>query len=68
MFKSNIIAGLIGMAFLCGFLILLLSYMRVKEPVIMIISLVVVAMMIYDWFLSVRQVRRDAAEMENDEE
>ncbi|MCW5729717.1 MAG: hypothetical protein KIT20_03080 [Alphaproteobacteria bacterium] len=67
MFKSNIIAGLIGMAFLCAFLTLVLSYMRVKEPVIIGISIIVVLMMLYDWYLSIRQIRRDAAERENEE-
>ena len=58
MFKSNLIAGLIGIAMLCGFLGVLIYW--VPAPPMIIIMILVVAMMIYSFLLDLREIRENS--------
>jgi xanthosine utilization system XapX-like protein len=58
MFKSNLIAGLIGIGILCGFLGIYI--VRVSAPPLIIIMMLVIGMMIYDFVLDLREIRRNS--------
>lgn len=58
MFKSNLIAGLIGIGILCGFLGIYIA--RVTAPPLIIIMILVIGMMIYDFVLDMREIRRNS--------
>lgn len=58
MFKSNLIAGLIGIALLCGFLGVYIYW--VPAPPLLVIMLFVVALMAYDFIGSMREIRRNS--------
>lgn len=58
MFKSNLIAGLIGIATVCSFLGLLMYW--VPEPAMIIIMLLVIAMMIFSFFKDIREIRNNS--------
>lgn len=60
MFKSNLIAGLIGIALLCGFLGILIAW--VPAPPLVIIMILVVSMMIYDFILEIREIQRNSGD------
>lgn len=58
MFKSNLIAGLIGIALLCGFLGVLVYW--VPAPPLIIIMILVIAMMIYGFIDDMREIRENS--------
>ena len=58
MFKSNLIAGLIGISLLCGFLGVLMYW--VPAPPLVIIMVLVIAMMIYGFLIDLREIRENA--------
>ena len=60
MFKSNLIAGLIGMVLLCSFLGILIAW--VPAPPLIIIMILVVSMMVYDFILDMREIRRNSGD------
>lgn len=62
MFKSNLIAGLIGIAMVCGFLGVLITW--VPAPPMIIIMLLVLAMMIYSFILDMREIRDNAEDQQ----
>lgn len=53
MFKSNLIAGTAGIVLVCGFLGILMAW--IKAPPLVIIMLAVIAMMIYDFIKTMRE-------------
>ena len=53
MFKSNLIAGMIGIVLVCVFLGILITW--IKAVPIVIIMLGVIAMMIYDFVKTLRE-------------
>lgn len=58
MFKSNLIAGLIGISLLCGFLGVLMYW--VPAPPLVIIMLGVIGMMIYGFIDDLREIRENS--------
>ena len=62
MFKSNLIAGLIGIALLCGFLGILMYW--VPAPPLVIIMLLVIAMMIYGFIEDMREIHENAEDQQ----
>lgn len=58
MFKSNLIAGLIGIALMCGFLGVMIAW--VKALPLIIIWVAVALMMIYDFVKTMREIRRNS--------
>jgi hypothetical protein len=58
MFKSNLIAGLIGIALMCGFLGVMIAW--VKALPLIIIWVAVALMMIYDFVKTMRDIRRNS--------
>ncbi len=60
MFKSNLIAGIIGIALLCGFLGVMIFYVKAL-PLIAIIVLVVL-LMIYDFVKTMREMQKNGAD------
>lgn len=58
MFKSNLIAGLIGITMLCTFLGIMIAY--VKAIPLIAIMVFVVGLFLYDFVNSMREIRRDS--------
>jgi hypothetical protein len=58
MFKSNLIAGLIGIALMCGFLGVMIAW--VKALPLIIIWVAVALMMIYDFVKTMREMNRNS--------
>ncbi|WP_341702678.1 hypothetical protein [Ferrovibrio sp.] len=52
MLIANLITGLVGIILLCGFLGILMVW--IKAPPLVIIMLVVIAMMVFDFIRSMR--------------
>lgn len=57
MFKSNLIAGLIGITLMCTFLGVMIAW--VKALPLIIIWVAVALMMIYDFIKTMREMRRN---------
>lgn len=57
MFKSNLIAGLIGITLMCTFLGVMIAW--VKALPLIIIWVAVALMMIYDFVKTMREMRRN---------
>lgn len=55
MFKSNLVAGIIGIILVCGFLGILMAW--IKAPPLIVIMLLVIGMMIYDFIKTMRENR-----------
>lgn len=59
MYKSNLLAGLIGIALMCGFLGIMIAW--VKALPLIIIWVGVMLMMIYDFIKTMREIRRNSS-------
>lgn len=59
MFKSNLIAGLVGIALMCGFLGIMIAW--VKALPLIIIWVGVILLMIYGFIKDLQEVRRNAS-------
>jgi hypothetical protein len=57
MYKSNLIAGLIGISLMCTFLGVMIAW--VKAVPLIIIWVAVALMMIYDFIKTLREMRRN---------
>jgi hypothetical protein len=57
MYKSNLIAGLIGIALMCTFLGVMIAW--VKAVPLIVIWVAVALMMIYDFIKTLREMRRN---------
>lgn len=55
MFKSHLVAGLIGMTLVACFLGIICAW--IKEPALIVIVVGVMGMMVYDFWLSIREIR-----------
>ncbi|MEK9969974.1 MAG: hypothetical protein VW600_12620 [Ferrovibrio sp.] len=58
MFKSNLIAGIIGMTLMCIFLGVMIAW--VKALPLIIIWVGVALMMVYDFIITMRDMRRNS--------
>lgn len=58
MFKSNLLAGLIGIALMCAFLGIMIAW--VKALPLIVIWVGVMLMMIYDFIKTMREIRRNS--------
>ncbi|MFN4275525.1 MAG: hypothetical protein ACK4FJ_04435 [Ferrovibrio sp.] len=58
MFKSNLLAGLIGIALMCAFLGVMIAW--VKAVPLIVIWVGVMLMMIYDFIKTMRDIRRNS--------
>lgn len=59
MFKSNLLAGLIGIALMCAFLGIMIAW--VKAIPLIIIWVGVMLMMIYDFIKTIRDIRNNSS-------
>ncbi|WP_300299270.1 hypothetical protein [Ferrovibrio sp.] len=59
MFKSNLLAGLIGIALMCAFLGIMIAW--VKALPLIIIWVGVMLMMIYDFIKTMREIHRNSS-------
>ena len=59
MYKSNLFAGLIGIVLMCGFLGIMIAW--VKALPLIIIWVGVMLMMIYDFIKTMRDLRRNSS-------
>ncbi|MFN4165801.1 MAG: hypothetical protein ACK4GK_14590 [Ferrovibrio sp.] len=58
MFKSNLLAGLIGIALMCVFLGVMIAW--VKAIPLIVIWVGVMLMMIYDFIKTMREIQRNS--------
>lgn len=59
MFKSNLLAGLIGIALMCVFLGVMIAW--VKAIPLIVIWVGVMLMMIYDFIKTMREIQRNSS-------
>lgn len=59
MFKSNLLAGLIGIALMCAFLGIMIAW--VKAIPLIVIWVGVMLMMIYDFIKTMREIRNNSS-------
>lgn len=59
MFKSNLLAGLIGIALMCVFLGIMIAW--VKAIPLIVIWVGVMLMMIYDFIKTMREIRNNSS-------
>lgn len=57
MFVSNLVAGIIGIILFCGFLGIMMAW--VKALPLIVIMCIVIAMMLYDFYKSMRDIRNN---------
>lgn len=59
MFKSNLLAGLVGMVLVIAFMGIICAWLGSKAIPLIIICIGVMLLMIYDFWLSMREIREN---------